>query len=879
MPRSYHPLRELPLRHRLWLALLPSHVRDEHGRELRDDLIDHTPSMGTFVLDVLKAAPGAHWDVLRQDLTLAGRQLKRAPAFSLIAGLTLAVGISGNVAFFTLIDGVLLRQLPITSAERIVDITEENVGRGMLTFGIAPANFRDLTRDTSLFQAAAVYGSRSGTARISETLERVPYTAVSGDFFRVFIDRPLAGRVLPPDDDTPEASSIVLSYRYWQRAFGGDPGVMGRSLIVDGKPLQVVGVMPEPFAFPNATTAFWRPIALTDGDWERRGARFVSAVARLRSGVTIPEVAAKSAAAGRSLAVQHPRTNEGWSVLVRELRDARVSRVRTPLLFVWAAGALVLLIAVANVASLFLARAVAREREVALRAALGARAGRVVRQLATEGFVLASLSAAAGLGIAYWVLARIRPLATDFVPRMHEVSIGTRTVWYAVALVLLATVLLSVVATAPVRGVRLWDALGSGRASPSRRRRRLQRGIVVAETALAVFVLVAGALVVRTLVRVLSQPMGFDSRDVLTFRVEPPWRVNLTASLDTVISALTADRRRANDGYATLLDQLRAIPGVTAAGAINRLPLTGDWWSTSVRLAERPGNAQEDRVPTYVRPVTPGYLEAMGTRVLRGRAPAATDIAGTERVVVVDAEFARRTWGTADPIGRELLFDGPPNHAAPRARVVGVAETVRMSRLDAEARSTIYVPFAQAPEGHYLDWGMDVVVRGVTPRAGDEIRRIARGVFPDAAVFRVASMDDIVSVSTADRRFHLLVLAVFGSIALVLATIGVGGALLLSVRERRRELAVRVALGARPNRLWWGVQREGLMLAGGGALIGVTGALAAARMFSSLVYGVSVRDPLALAAGPALVIVAGFVAAAIPATRALQVSPVAALRD
>jgi len=879
MPRAYHPLRELPFRYRLWLALLPSHVRDEHGRELRDDLTDHAPGMGAFALDVLRAAPGAHWDVLRQDLTLALRQLRRAPVFSIIAGLTLAVGIGGNVAFFTLIDGVLLRQLPIARADRIVDITEENIGRGMLAFGIAPANFRDATRDTTVFQTAAVYGSRSGTARIGETLERVAYTAVSGDFFHVFVDRPMAGRVLRLEDDVTGASSIVLSYRFWQRAFGGDPDVVGRGLVVDGITLLVVGVMPERFAFPNTNTAFWRPIALTEGDWERRGARFVSAVARLRSGVTIPEAASKSAAIGRALATQHPRTNEGWSLLVRELRDARVSRVRTPLLFVWAAGALVLLIAVANVASLFLTRAVAREREVALRAALGARIGRVIRQLVTEGLVLASLSAACGIGIAYWVLERIRPLATDFVPRMHEVSIGVRTIWYAVTLVLLTTALLSVVATAPVRGAQLWDALGTGRASPSRRRRRLQRGIVVAEMALAVFVLVAGALVVRTLGRVLSQPMGFDARDLLTFRVEPPWRVNLAASLDSVMPALAADRRRANEGYGSLVEQLGAIPGVSAAGAINRLPLTGDWWTTSVRLAERPGSDPDDRIPTYVRPVTPGYLEAMGTRVLRGRSPAAADGAGSERVLVIDAEFARRVWGEADPIGREILFDGPPNHPPPRARVVGVVEAVRMSRLDAELRPTIYVPFAQAPEGHYLDWGMDVVVRGATLRAGEEIRRIARGVFPDAAVFRVASMEDVVALSTADRRFQLLVLGVFGSLALVLATIGVAGALLLSVRERRRELAVRVALGARPDRLWWGVQREGLVLAGGGALIGVAGAIAAARVFSSLVYGVSVRDPLALAAGPALVILAAFVAAAIPATRALQVSPVSALRD
>lgn len=879
MVSSYDPLRELPLRYRLWLALLPGHVRDEHGRELRDDLIEHAPPRFTaFVLDILRAAPAAHWDVLRQDVSLSVRRLRRSPAFALVAAFTLAAGIGGNVAFFTLVDGVLLRQLPIAGADRIVDITEENVGRGMLTFGISPANYRDLTSDTTLVQASAVYGHRSATVRVGETPQRVAYSAVSGDFFRVFVDRPVLGRTLQPDDDVPGASVVVLSYDFWLRTFGGDPGVVGRTVDVDRTPLLVVGVMPPAFAFPSTTTTFWRPIGLTEAEWSRRGARFVSAVARLRPEVSVVKAAGALAVTGRALAAQHPRTNDGWSVLVRELRDARVSRVRMPLLLVWAAGGLVLLIAVANVASLFLTRAVAREREVALRAALGARAGRVVRQIVTEGLVLASLAALAGIAAAYVILDWIRPLASDFVPRMNEVAIGARTVWYTVGLALGTTALLSVVSTAPVRGMQLWSALGSIRAGTSRERRRLQQGIVVAEMALAVFVLVAGALVVRTLVGVLSQPMGFDARGLLTFRVEPPWRVNLNASMDSLIPALTLERRRAVESYAELLDQLRGLPGVQATGAINRLPLTGDWWSTGVRLADG-ARGDAERIPTLVRPVTPGYLEAMGTRVLRGRAVTSADGASSGRVLVVDAEFARRVWGDADPLGRELLLDGPPNQPPPGARVVGVVETVHMNRLDAELRPTIYVPFPQALEGHYLDWGMDIVMRGATPRHEAEIRRVVRDVFPDAVVFRIATMDDVVALSTADRRFQLLVLGVFGGLALALGTIGVAGALLLSVRERRRELAVRIALGARPNRLWWSVQRDALVLAGVGAAIGVLGALAGARVFSALVYGVSVRDPVALLTGPTLVLVAAFIAAAIPATRALQVSPVVVLRD
>ncbi|HEX5077060.1 MAG TPA: ADOP family duplicated permease [Gemmatimonadaceae bacterium] len=879
MAPTNDPLGELPLGHRLLLRLLPSHVRDEHGRELRDDLAEGRQSTTALAIDILRASPAAHWDVLRQDLTLAVRQMRRAPAFAIIACLTLAVGIGGNVAFFTLVDGVLLRQLPVAGADRIVDITEEHLGRNLRSFGISPANYRDVVRDTSIFQAAAIFSGRSGTLRLGENRQRVSYTAVSGDFFRVFTEAPIMGRVLRPEDDVPGASAILLSFEFWQRALGGDPGIVGKRIDIDGDQLYVVGVMSPNFLSRRGTTAFWRPVGFSDAEWGNRGARSVQAVARLAPGVTVARAGAVGAATGRALASQNPKTNDGWSILVRELRMARVSGVRTPLLFVWAAGALVLLIAIANVASLFLTRAVEREREVALRSALGARTGRVVRQLVTEGLLLAGVSAVAGLGLADLLLSVVRPIASNFVPRMDEVAVGPRAIAYTVLVALLTTVLLTLVAASPARGTSVWHALGTGRSSTTRGRRRLQRSIVVGEVALAVFVLIASALVVRTLVGVLRQAMGFDSHGVLTFRTEPPWRVNLQAPMDSLLPALMRDRDRAVEGYDALLRQLAVLPGVRGAGAINRLPLTGSWWMSGVRLADHPETSEAERITSFTRPITADYFEAMGTRVLRGRGLERTDAAGGGKVVVVDAEFARRAWGNADPLGRELLFDGPPNHAPPRAKVVGVVETIHMDQLDAELRPTIYVPFSQAIEGHYLDWGMDVVVRGATLALEPEIRRIVRSVFPDAAVFEVATMDDVVRVSTANRRFQLMVLAFFGVLALVLTTIGVGGTLLLSVRERRRELAVRVALGARPGQLWWRVQRDGVVLAGAGALLGAGGTVAGAGAFASLTYGVSVRDPLSLAAGPILVLVAAFLAAAVPATRAVRVSPIAVLRD
>jgi predicted permease len=876
MRSTNDPLRGLAFKYRALLSLLPAHVRAEHGRELADDLREAPQSMVHLTSDILRAAPRAHWDVLRQDLTLALRQMRRAPAFAIVAGVTLAIGIGGNVAFFSFVNGVLLTQLPLNGANRLVDITEENIPRGLRSFGLSPANYRDFVADTSLFLAATAYTNRSGTVRFDDARDRITFAAVSGDFFRVFVEPPLLGRTLRADDDFPGSTAIVLSEPFWRRALGADPEVIGRQIEVDNQRLQIVGVMPATFAFPDGSVAFWQALGFQEPVWARRGARSLSAVARLQPGVTVDRAVGALALTARGLQSQFERTNRDWTVLVRGLRDARVSRVRAPLLFIWAAGALVLLIAVANVASLFLTRAVGRSREIALRTALGARSGRVARQLVSEALLLTSMATACGLGFAALVLVRIRPLASAFVPRINEVGLGLRTVGYAALLALVTTSLLSLMATSSLRQQGIWGTLGTARASASRERRRVQRGIVAVEVALAVFVLVGASLVGRTLFGLLHQPMGFDARNVLTFRVEPPWHRDPNATPSQMAQQLERDKARASDGYDRLLEELRAQHGIVGAGAINRLPLTGDWWTSAVRLADR---AEEtERIPVYVRPATSGYLAAMGTRVLRGRAIERQDRATTPSVVVVDEKFAQWAWGNADPLGREILMDGPPNQPAPRARVVGVVESSPMNRLDAVRRPTMYVPLAQAREGFNLNWGMDVVIRGASGMTVEDIRRSVRNAFPDAAVFRRTPMREIVRGSTADRRFQLVVLGFFGLLALVLATIGVAGTLLLAVRERVAELAVQLALGARPPRLWWHVQREALLLAGLGACIGVAAALAGARVFASLVHGVTVRDPVSIALGPLLMLGASFLAAAVPAARAVRIDPISALR-
>lgn len=875
----------LPWRIRAILALLPAHVRDEHEREIVFALQDgeQPPGVVALALDVLRAAPAAHLDVLRQDLGLALRQIRRSPVFALIAVITLSLGLGGNLAFFTLVDGVLFRPLPWRGADRLVTLSEENLPRGMASFGLSPANFRDYGRDTTLFAAATAWQVRPATLRSADDAERVITAAVTGGFFQVFLEAPVLGRRLDSSDDIPGGDAVVVSERFFSRVLGSDRRALPADIVLDGSRLRVVGVMPASFGFPTPDVDVWRPLAMPESEWQRRGSRYLGGLARLRDGVTVTEAAQRLGLLATSLSASFPETNTGWTILVRDLRTDRVDAVRSQLYLIWAAGAMVLLVAVANAAGLFIARAVTRQREFAVRSALGARTGRVARQVFTEALVLTLVGSAIGVGAAMAGLSWIRITATGVIPRITEVAIGSRAVGLSLAIAVAAAFLLTALTLPAMRRVNLWGALGGGRGGISTGRWRLLRGIVASEVALACFVLIGTSLVTRSLRGLLDQPMGFQPSGVTTFRVEVPFHFRGDQPPGQVFVDRAADQRRVVEQFDAMLEAIGGRREVQSVGAISRLPLTGNYWTTSVGIVERPGTSGEDREAVWIRPVTAGYLETMGTRLRRGRFLERFDREGAERVVVVDEAFAHRVWGDTDPVGKELALDGPPGVDV-RARIVGVVESVHMNRLDADLRGAMYVPFPQSLEGFFPNWGLDIVVRrGDTGPIGPAdlaaFRQLARDYLPDAVVFNLSSMDRLVAVSVADRRFQHLVLGVLSALSLLLATVGVSGALTLIVRERSQELAIRQALGARSIRVWWHVQAGGLAVAGVGAAAGVAIALAGARVFSSLVYGISVRDPASFVAAPVILCLAAFLAAGIPATRAARVSPTAALRE
>ena len=875
----------VPVAFRLLLLLLPRHLRSEHEAELRQFLQAEMPEGGgaqarywvETLLDVLRASPGAHLDILRQDLTLAARQLRRAPAYAALATLTLAIGIGGNVALFTVAYETLFAEPPFIDSRSLVRVSEENRELGLEAFGMSPANFRDFTEAAAdLTDGSAVWQRQSGTTMIADTPERLESVRVSGEFFRVFREAPLLGRTLAPDDDVPGSNVVVLSHAFWSGRLGSDPDVIDRTIEIDERPHRVVGVMPAGFEYPGTGMALWRPLGLTSSEWERRGARFVGSVFRLRPGITPGMLQDRLATRAAALAEALPETNEGWTTSVLTLREAASAGLRGPVLLVWLGAGLILLIAVVNVANLLLGRAVARREEMELRRALGARTGRLFRQTLTEGALLSLVGASLGLILAAVCLDRFQNAGVGIAPQRADLALDGMSVGFTVLLVVVVTGLFSVVPA--LAGRRRSAAAHGGRRVRGVDRVRLQSGLVVAEIAFAVVVAVSTGLLARSAASLLSQPLGYRPDAVTTFRIEPPIRIDPGLELPDLIAAFEADRARIQSSYDAFLDRLGAEAGVESVGGVNRLPLTGNWWITGVRLPD--SGTPDDSHAAFIRVVLPGFLSTMGTRIIEGRMLDDGDVAGARRAVVIDRSFADLHWPGQSAVGQALSFEGPPELGDLSARVVGVVETIRQSDLEADPRPTMYVPLAQATEGHSSNWGMDIVVRTSGARiAEDRLRDIARDFLPAAAVFRVQAMEDLIAASVATRRFQLLLFGSFAITAIVLTLVGVFGVLALFARERSREFGVRLALGASPRRIQWLVQRNALRCALLGSGIGLAGSFAVASVFESAVYGISAYDPLAFVVGPLTLVIAALGGGFGPAWSATRTDPAEVLRS
>jgi putative ABC transport system permease protein len=756
------------------------------------------------------------------------------------------------------VEAVLFRPLPFREPDRLVMVWEKNVKRNRIRNSVNPANFVQWRERNQAFEGIAAFAARDMSLGGTEDPVRLKGARVTADFFTLLGMGANLGRAIGEEDGRADAAPIaVISPRLWKGRFGGDASVVGREVTVDGQALTIVGVMPESLAVPPGAE-LWVPVPVTE-EWRTAGGRSIYTIARLRPGVSVEAARTEMEGIASQLEKEFPERDAGWNATVAPLHGDLVREVRPALLVLMGAVALVLLIGCVNVAHLLLARALAREREIAVRTSLGASRGRHVRQLTTEGLVLALLGGGAGLLLAFWTLEALRAAMPAELQQMARISINPVVLAFAVALSLGSALLFGLAPALQVVRPAVWMALkDGGSAGTSRDRRRLARGLVVAEMALAAVLLIGAGLLVRSFERLARVHPGFSPEGVLTFEIALPG----TAYRD-------AESRARYFLEAT--ERLRQIPGVDAVGATSWVPFVlGS--ATRIALPDRPLPAPGDEPVADVRFVTPGIFEAMGIPLKQGRSITEADTAERQTVVVINEAMAREFWPGESPLGKRIDMEWAELR---KAEVVGVVGDVRLTSLEKTSPRTIYWAEAQVPNPF-----MTFMVRS---------RRAPSSVLPDvrAALARLDATLPLGNVRTLERvmegalerpRFTFVLTTAFAATAAFLAGLGLCGVLAQVVAQRRAEMGLRLALGALPRDVVRLVLREGVALAAFGLALGLVMALAASRLLRSLLYETSPADPLAYAAVAVVLGGVAVLAAALPALRASRVDPVVALK-
>lgn len=817
---------------------------------------------------------------LVQDLRYAARMLRRNPGLTAVAILTLSLGIGANTAVFTTVDAVLLRPLPYPEPQQLVKIWGRYEKEGIPQNWISEPEWWDMRDALGSFSSMAAYNTGGGAnfTRHGADPLRVTTTAASAELFPLLGIRPLLGRVFTADDDRPGATHVaLLDNGFWRSQMAGDPSVVGRTIELNGESYDVAGVLPDGFNF-GGDANLWVPLALDRANPANRGSHYLEVVARLKPGVSLPQAAAEIDGFARHMAEQFPqnyRADTGFGMFVRSLREETVANVRLLVIVLFAAVTFVLLIACINLANLLLARSSARQREIAVRAALGAGRARLIGQLITESVLLAVVGGACGILLAIWVTDAFGALAAIALPSGTRLTVDAAVLAYAAAVSILTGILFGLAPAWQMSRPQASEALkDAARDSSAASGGSLRSGLVVAEIAIALVLVVAAGLMIRSLQHLLEVSPGFRSERLLTARISLP----ATAYKD--VEATTAFYRR-------LLERVESIPGVQAAGLTSLLPMTGrnSSGSTFVEQTSISGLAvsapfKASYIETDQRAVEPGFFEAMHIPLVAGRLLTHGDDTSAPPVAVVDEEFARRIWPDRNPLGQRIAVGAVPktNPPVPLWRtVVGVVGHVKNSTLDRDGREQTYYPVEQA--------GFRVSSMYLVVRAGGDpivlagaLQRQVRALDPSLPVYDVKPMDDWLHASVVQRRITMLLLAAFGALALVLAAIGTYGMIAYSVNQRTKEIGIRLALGATRADVRRMVLVAGLRLAIIGVGIGVLLAAAATRLLSTLLFQVPSLDPATFAVTIAVLVGAALAASYIPARRATRVEPMTALR-
>jgi predicted permease len=809
-------------------------------------------------------------ETLLKDFRYAVRMLIKSPAFTLVAVLSIALGIGANTLIFSAVNAALLKSLPYKDPDRIALVWGKTAQEGVLDDRnqVSWTDTIDWRNQNSVFEEITNYTNWNPIVSGNGETERIPAIQVGDGFFNVMKGEPILGRVFTAEEQQDGKDFvIVLSYGLWQRRFGGDPEVVGKTVQLNNRPYTIIGVMPADFHPLPATLVapegqFYRPIA-ERYDNEDRSSRHLRAIARLKPGVTINQADSEMRVIAGRLEQEYPTENTDYSVRVTSLTEDTVGGIRPTLLALLGAVIFVLLVACANVGNLLLARSTARQKEISIRAALGAGRLRIVRQLLSESVLLSLAGGALGLLFALWGKSAVEMMAMEIAPVLTSIEIDIRVLAFTFTLSIITGIIFGLAPALYASKTNLNEALKESGRQPqtSPGRNRLRNSLVVAEIALTLVLLVCAGLLIKTVVRLNGSNPGFNPQNLLTMNMGLPF-------------ATYPRRENWVAFYKQVIDRIETLPGVKGVGITSVLPLSDNFDGRGLAIEDYPKpRGEELSVDLYV--TTSGYFEAMNIQLVSGRLINQQDNDKNMMVALINKTMAQELWANTDPVGKRIKFPGSERNPQPWRTIVGVVEDVSQYGLDKKPPKQIYLPFEQFP----TMFNSLVVKTEADPKAIiGAVRNEILAVDKDQAAFNIKTMDELMANTIALRRFFMSLLVIFALLALVLASIGIYGVVSYAVSQRTHEIGIRMALGARPLDVLQMVISNGMSTALVGIAVGLAGAFVLTRWLESLLFGVSTTDPVTFVAVPLLLVGVALVACLVPARRATKVDPMIALR-
>ena len=810
-------------------------------------------------------------DTLFQDIRFGFRMLLKAPGFTAAAVVVLALGIGANTALFSVVNAVLLRPLPYPQPERLVQVWHtppQSSFPGATRFTVSPANYLDWASQNHSFEQMAIYGFMSFNLTGKGEPESILASRVSSNFFSVLRTQPMAGRIFTSDEDSSgHAKVVVISHSFWQSHLGGDPSAIGQTISLNNEPYTIVGIMPAKFGFPTSSdpkfqTQMWTPIAWTDKDRAVRGNHNYFVIGRLKLNADLQQAKAEMNTISARLEQQYPADDKGWGASVIPLREQMVGEVRPALMILLGAVGFVLLIACANVANLVLVKTLARQKEIAIRTALGASSGRVLRQILAETMLLSLFGGILGLMVAHFSVRLIVAFLAKQLPFAAEISLDTQVLGYTLLVSLLTGVIAGVAPAFRATKTNLNDSLktGLGRTDADSGGNRTRSLLVISEMALSLVLLIGAGLMIRSLSHLHNVDPGMDTHNVAITDLQ----------LSRVKYAKTTQQAAF---YDQLLQRLRGLPGVESASAIDVMPLSNGGSIQPIAVEGRPLVPMADQPEVAVRVIEPDFMRTMRIPLLQGRMLTNDDTEDRPQAILISDAMAKRIWPGENPIGKRLTMTFFPEKIR---EVVGVVGNVKQDGLDvAEPVATLYLPMAQTPRS-----SMTVVIRAAAQpeNLASAMANAVHEIDREQPMNDVVAMDTVLADSISQQRFNMLLLGAFAGLALLLAAIGLYSVLAYSVRRRVREIGVRMALGAQRMDVIRMILGQGVRMALVGVVIGVAAAFALTRLMASQLFQVSATDPLTFIGVAAMLVLVAMVACYIPAQRAAKVDPMVALR-